>query len=116
MEKTRTALDNELREKSVELIKGLLVNAEEEVFNIKSNVIAVPTLDSAGNESWIEISIKIPKGERLPNGGGYAGYDGYALAQSYKLDLEEKAKKVKLAEEKKAKDIAKKNAKKEEKA
>lgn len=99
MEKSRTVLDNELRQKFVSEVKDKF----EDSMLVGNNVIAIPTLDEEGNDSWVEITVKVPKGARLPDGKGYAGYDGYSLAESYEIDLKEKAEKAKQAKEKKEK-------------
>lgn len=89
---TRTALDNALREKNVDALIAALGAQGEEVLQVGGNVIAFPTTDSEGNDAWIEITVKVPKGERLGKGEGYAGYDGYGLAEIYKEQSEAKAK------------------------
>lgn len=110
---TRTALDNALREKIVNALTTILSDNGEEVLKVGGNVIAFPTTDSEGNDAWVEITVKIPKGERLGKGEGFAGYDGYGLAEFYKEQTESKAaeaaeKKAK-ADKKKAAAEAKKN-------
>ena len=83
--KTKTALDNEVRVANVEKIVSLLYDAGEDVMLVKSNVIAFPVVDSEKNESWVEITVKVPKGERLV-GGGYAGYNVDELDEMYQED------------------------------
>lgn len=110
---TKTALDNALREKNVNILTAILSDNGEEVLKVGGNVIAFPTTDSEGNDAWVEITVKVPKGERLGKGEGFAGYDGYGLAEFYKEQTEAKAteaaeKKAK-ADKKKAAAEAKKN-------
>ena len=90
-EKSRTALDNELRENSVAKLISMYVAEGEEVLQVGGNVIAFPTVDADGNEAWVEITVKIPKGERLGKGEGFGGYDGYEQAEFYKQETERKA-------------------------
>ena len=90
-EKSRTALDNELREKSVIDLMALYAAKGEEIMRVGGNVIAFPTVDGDGNEAWVEITVKIPKGERLGKGEGFGGYDGYEQAEFYKQETERKA-------------------------
>lgn len=46
--------------------------------------------DEDGNKIYANVKISIPRGTR--NGeGGYNPYDGYAVAKSYKEDIEAKA-------------------------
>ena len=110
---TKTALDNALRENHVDNLIAMLSEKGEEVLRVGGNVIAFPTTDSAGNDAWIEITVKVPKGERLGKGEGFAGYDGYGLAEFYTEQVatktEETAKKKAAAEAKKAAADAKKN-------
>jgi hypothetical protein len=110
--KTRTALDNELREKSVIDLMEMYSAKGEEILRVGGNVIAFPTVDSDGNEAWVEITVKIPKGERLGKGEGFGGYDGYEQAEFYKQETERKAQeaaaKKAAAEAKKAAAEAKK--------
>ena len=112
-EKSRTALDNELRVKSVLDLMALYAAKGEEVMQVGGNVIAFPTVDSDGNEAWVEITVKIPKGERLGKGEGFSGYDGYEQAGFYKQETERKAQeaasKKAIAESKRAAAEAKKN-------
>lgn len=61
---------------------------EEEVLRVKSNEIAIPVVDSEGNERWIVITIKVPTGER-----GGDGYDGYSMAEDFQMKQEAKAEK-----------------------
>ena len=111
-EKSRTALDNELREKSVVDLMALYAAKGEEIMRVGGNVIAFPTVDADGNEAWVEITVKIPKGERLGKGEGFGGYDGYEQAEFYKQETERKAQeaasKKAIADSKKAAAEAKK--------
>lgn len=69
---------------------------------VSASEIAIPVVDAEGNEKWVVVKVSIPRGTR--NGeGGYDAYDGYAMAEDYKLELEERAAK-------KAKSAAKKEA------
>ena len=77
--KTRTALDNELREKSVIDLMEMYSAKGEEILRVGGNVIAFPTVDSDGNEAWVEITVKIPKGERLGKGEGFAGQGDFEV-------------------------------------
>ena len=59
---------------------------EEEVLRVKSNEIAIPVVDSEGNERWMVLTFKVPTGER-----GGDGYDGYSMAEDYQMKQEAKA-------------------------
>lgn len=75
---------------------------------IASNSFNFPVVAEDGEEGWVEIVVKVPKGTKDEE------YDGYGRRQQYELDLKEKAEKKAKAEETKAKKIAKDKAKKEE--
>ena len=110
--KTKTVLDNELRAVWLERLIAVMVEAGEEVLRVAGGEVAIPVIDGAGNDSWVTLSVKVPKGNRLPDGAGYAGYDGYAEADSYAITQSEKQKKATEAAALKAKKIADANAKK----
>ena len=61
---------------------------EEEVLRVKSNEIAIPVVDSEGNERWMVLTYKVPTGER-----GGDGYDGYSMAEDFQMKQEAKAEK-----------------------
>ena len=110
MAMTKTALESALRNDF--LAKLISALADEEVLRVGSNEIAIPCVDAAGNDAWVNVKVSTPRGTR--NGdGGYNPYDGYAAADDYALDCAEKAEKRKVAEEKKAAKIAKDKTKRE---
>lgn len=99
---TNRILDNELREKVLKTIMEFFAEKNEDVMQTNSNECAFPCVDSDGNDKWIQIVVKVPTGGRDED-----GYDGYGVAESYKLKLKEKEEKKKEAEIKKAKKIEK---------
>lgn len=78
---------------------------EEEVLRVKSNEIAVPVVDSDGNERWMVLTFKVPTGER-----GGDGYDGYSMAEDYQMKQAAKAEKEKAKAEKAEADRKKREA------
>ena len=90
-----------LRSKYVDVIKACLANLEEEVLVTGSNEIALPVVDSEGNDNWVVITVKVPTGSRDGE-----KYDGYSMQQDFLLKQENKKLKEKIAAEKKAKKIA----------
>lgn len=90
-----------LRSKYVDVIKECLANLEEEVLITGSNEIALPVVDSEGNDNWVVITVKVPIGSRDGE-----KYDGYSMQQDFLLKQENKKLKEKVAAEKKAKKIA----------
>lgn len=103
----RKQLDEEIKLRFLEGVSEHLENCGEEVLRVKSNEIALPVVDSEGEERWLVLTFKVPTGER-----GGDPYDGYSMAEDYQMSLEKKAAK---AAEKEA-EAAKKKAKQEAKA
>ena len=103
----RKQLDEEIKLRFLEGVSEHLENCGEEVLRVKSNEIALPVVDSEGEERWLVLTFKVPTGER-----GGDPYDGYSMAEDDQMSLEKKAAK---AAEKEA-EAAKKKAKQEAKA
>jgi len=96
-----------LRNHYMESVRTLLESMKEEVLVTGSNEFAIPCVDEDGNDQFLVLTFKIPKGSR----DGEA-YDGYSVAEDYKMKQKKKAEKEK---EKKAK-TEKEKKKKGEKA
>lgn len=99
-----------LRAKYTALVTELLKTSED-VMAVSANQIAFPCVDEEGNDSWIEITIKVPTGSRDGD-----VYDGYSLAEDYQMKTEAKAVKAKEAAAKKAAKIARDEKMREQKA
>ena len=112
MAKTKKELHEGIRNKYLALITEYLASADEEVLRVKSNEIAVPTLDEEGNEEFIVITFKVPTGSRDDG----EAYDGYGMAEQYAESVVAKQEKAKAEAEKKAKKIAKDKAMREQRA
>lgn len=108
---TRKQLDEEIKLRFLEGVGEHLTNAGEEVLRVSSNELALPVVDSEGEERWLVLTFKVPTGSR----DGEA-YDGYSMKQDYEMKLQEKAEKMKAKAEKAEKDKAKREAKAKEKA
>lgn len=92
-----TAIRNTMLENIMKMIDSEYAT---DALPVSASEIAVPVVDEEGNEKFALIKVSIPRGTR--NGdGGYTPYDGYAAAEDYKLDLADKADKVRAREEKK---------------
>ena len=100
-EKSKAALETAIRNEILNAITELLKEKyDTDVMPVSASEITMPTLDEEGNEKFAVIKVSIPRGSR--NGaGGYDAYDGYAAAEDYKLDLEEKSAKKAASEAKK---------------
>ena len=102
MAKTKKALHEEIRQKFMAMLADYLTEQGEEVLRTKSNEIAIPTLDTEGNDEWCVITFKVPTGSRDDG----EAYDGYGMAQQYADHLAEQAEKQAKAKAEKDKKIA----------
>ena len=100
MAKTQKSLNDELRALWVQRVSNCL-SQEDEVLVVGANELAVPVVDTDGNEKWIVLTIKVPTGSRDGD-----AYDGYAMAEDYQLKLANKAAKAAKAAEKERKAAA----------
>lgn len=107
MAKTTKALNDEVRAQYLERVQSVL-SADDEVLVVGSNELAIPVVDSEGNEKWVVLTIKVPTGSRDGD-----AYDGYAMAEDYQLKLANKAAKAAEKERKAAADKAKRAKKNE---
>ena len=108
---SKKTLHNALRAKYIERVSKFLADSGEEVLITGSNEIALPCVDSEGNDEFIVLTFKIPTGSREGD-----VYDGYSMAEDFKIRTAEKAEKAKVAAEKKAKKIARDKQMREAKA
>jgi hypothetical protein len=111
MAKTAKVLNEEIKGRFLDGVSEHLTNAGEEVLRVGSNEIALPVVDEDGNEKWLVLTFKVPTGSRDGD-----AYDGYSMAEDYKMKCEDKERKAKEKAEKAAKDKAKREAKAKEKA
>lgn len=93
--------DAELRAKYTELIMEKMKELDEDVMRTASGAFAFPVVDSEGEDSWIEVTIKVPTGSRDGD-----PYDGYSLAEDYQANVAETARRKAEADAKKAAKIA----------
>ena len=112
---TKAQLETAIRNRFLSFIaQTISQELETDALPVSASELAIPCLDDEGNEKWALIKVSIPRGTR--NGqGGYDPYDGYAVAEDYALDCEEKAQKKADAEAKKQKKIAQDEKKRAEK-
>lgn len=87
-----------LRQQYVQVIIKALEGLGEEVLRTNSNEVAIPCVDSEGNEQFCVFTVKIPTGSR----DGEV-YDGYSMAEDYTMKVAAKEEKTKEAAAKKAK-------------
>ena len=108
---SKKSLHESLRKSYMDKITAFLADQGEEVLVTGSNEIALPCVDSEGNDEVIVLTFKVPTGSRDGD-----PYDGYSIAEDFKMKSAEKAEKAKIAAEKKAKKIAQNKKMREEKA
>ena len=101
MAKTMKTLNDEVRALWVQRVSECL-STEDEVLVVGANELAIPVVDSEGNEKWVVLTIKVPTGSRDGD-----AYDGYAMAEDYQLKLANKAARAAEKERKAAADKAK---------
>ena len=111
MAKTKKQLHEELRNKYLSIIAELLAKADEEILATGSNEIAIPTLDSEGNDEYVVITVKVPTGSRDGD-----AYDGYAMAEEYRIKLANAKEREEKAKAEKERKIARDQAMREQKA
>ena len=105
----RKQLDEEIKVRFLEGVSEHLENAGEEVLRVGSNELALPVVDSNGEERWLVVTFKVPTGSREGD-----AYDGYSMKEDYEMKLAEKAAKAEAKAAKAEKDKAKREAKKAE--
>ena len=87
MPKTSTELNRTKERKYwMERLQDLLTEAGEECLEYKGNGLCIPAVDENGNEYYLALTVAIPTGGRDGE-----KFDGYAVAQDYKLHREEVA-------------------------
>lgn len=101
MASNKKMLDDKLREVYLEMLSAILTEKGEEVLRTNSNEICLPCVDEENNDKFIVITVKVPTGSRDGD-----LYDGYEMAEDYKMKLKNKAEKA----EERAKEKAKKMA------
>ena len=106
---TRKQLDEEIKVRFLEGVSEHLESVGEEVLRVGSNEIALPVVDSNGEERWLVVTFKVPTGSREGD-----AYDGYSMKEDYEMKLAEKAAKAEAKAAKAEKDKVKREAKKAE--
>ena len=86
MAKTAKVLNEEIKARFLDGVAEHLTQVGEEVLRVGSNEIALPVVDEDGNEKWLVLTFKVPTGTRQGE-----AYDGYEMAEDYKMKLENKA-------------------------
>ena len=108
---TRKQLDEEIKVRFLEGVSEHLENAGEEVLRVGSNEIALPVVDTNGEERWLVVTFKVPTGSRDGD-----AYDGYSMAEEYAIKVRQQAEKAEKAKAEKARKAEKDKAMREQKA
>ena len=95
---SKASLETEIRNQVLQTVIDA-VNPISDILPISASELALPIVDSEGNEKFAVIKVSIPRGERDGN-GGYIPFDGYAAAEDWKLVLAERADKAAKRKEK----------------
>lgn len=112
MATSKKSLNEKLRAKYMELVKCYLADEyDEEILVTGSNEFCIPCVDDEGNDEFLVITFKAPTGSRDGD-----AYDGYAMAEDYRMKCEAKAEKAKESAKKKAEKIARDKANREARA
>ena len=104
MANTTKSLNDALRAQYMERVHNCL-SVEDEVLVVGANELAVPVVDADGNEKWVVLTVKVPTGSRDGD-----AYDGYAMAEDYRMRQADKAAKQAERERKTAERKAKTKA------
>ena len=87
----KSQLETMLRNDYLDTLQKLLSEKyDTDVLAVSANELALPCVDAEGNEKWIVVKVSTPRGTR-DGKGGYIPYDGYALAEEYQMECEDKA-------------------------
>jgi hypothetical protein len=105
--KANDALRNEYVARMIEWLK----TNDEDVLQVNTNEIAIPVVDSEGEDNYVIFTVKVPVGDRDGN-----AYDAYERAQEFAMKQQEKAEKAAKDAERKAAKIARDEAMRKQKA
>jgi hypothetical protein len=108
---SKKTLHEALRQRFMTEVVKMFEEKGEEVLITNTNEICMPCVDSEGNDEFIVLTFKVPTGSR----DGEA-YDGYGMAEDFKMKQEANAEKAKKKAEEKARKIERDKAQREAKA
>lgn len=109
--KTKKQLHEEIRTKYMQMVMQYLAEQDEEILRTGSQEIAIPCLDSEGNDEYLVITFKVPTGSRDGD-----AYDGHSVAESYAMHIKEQAEKTAKAKADKARKAERDRQMREQKA
>lgn len=89
---SKASLETEIRNRILgDIINNLTELYDTDILPVSASELAIPVLDSEGNEKFAVIKVSIPRGTR--SNGTYEPYDGYTAAEEWKLTLDDRADK-----------------------
>ena len=88
---------DKVRESIMEKVKELFDKMDYDVLRTGSQELCLPIIGEDNEEGYLVITFKVPKGSRDGD-----IYDGYVMAEDYKMRCEAKAEKKKEADKRKA--------------
>ena len=91
---------DKIRTHVMDCVKVLLEGMQYDVLRTGSQELCVPIVGEEGEEGYLVVTFKVPKGSRDGD-----AYDGYAMAEEYKMKCEAKARKAEETAKKKAEKI-----------
>lgn len=94
---------NTIRTNFVQKLYNLFVTQEEDCGMITSGSFNFPVVAEDGEEGWVEIVVKVPKGTKTDE------YDGYELREDYLVKLQNAAERAEKQRKKAEQAAAKKN-------
>ena len=102
---SKASLETALRVDALNVVKEALsthydLDIEKQICVVSASELAIPVVDAEGNDKFVLIKVSIPRGTRNAE-GGYDEYDGYAAADDYKAELEQRQAKKDASEAKK---------------
>lgn len=100
MATSKKSLHDSLRADFMRRVRDCLAKDGDEILVTGTNEFAVPCVDAEGNEEFLVLTFKIPTGSRDGD-----PYDGYAVAEDFRMKQAERAEKAKAAAEAKAKKV-----------
>ncbi len=91
---------DKVRTRLMDDVRVLLEGLDYEVLRTGSQELCIPIVGDDNEDGYMVFTFKVPKGSRDGD-----PYDGYAVAEDYKMKLEAKAEKAKASAEAKARKI-----------
>lgn len=100
MATSKKSLHDSLRADFMRRVRECLAQSGEEILETGTNEFAIPCVDPEGNEEFLVITFKVPTGSRDGD-----PYDGYAMAEDFRMKQEARTTKAKATAEAKAKKV-----------